>query len=244
MKRTMSLAAFCVVAFASVAAAYNYPLQFTPNPGYRDLVVAGYSFEGNSVVGNCSYHTVSGNAGRTSKSTVKSYLQTCRWDHFGNLLSITKGAPAIPAPLYVQDNTVVYAVNTNGDYTGTDVTQPGRGFVNTIGAHYTWLTPQSPAVVQQLAYTLTTTLQSDGDMPLSITAVVPSATLGSVSLKSTTCIGETAVGDTCSIVVTYDPTRVAAPKGQVQDTLRIDVNSNAGASHDFVQAFTVLTPKN
>lgn len=63
MKGSIKFVALCLVVFASVAGAYEYPLQFTPTPGYRGLVVAGYQITGNPVVGNCSCYTVSGNSG-------------------------------------------------------------------------------------------------------------------------------------------------------------------------------------
>jgi hypothetical protein len=46
--------------------AYEYKLQFTPQAGARGLVVAGYQFDGGTVVGNCSYDTVSAGSGRGS----------------------------------------------------------------------------------------------------------------------------------------------------------------------------------
>ena len=64
MKNLISLAAFCMAVFAPVAGAYNYPLQFSPNPGSRGLVVAGYQIVGSQVIGNCSYYTVSGGSGK------------------------------------------------------------------------------------------------------------------------------------------------------------------------------------
>jgi len=38
------------------------PLHFTPNPGYRGLVVVRYKFsaDGSHVIGNCSYYTITG----------------------------------------------------------------------------------------------------------------------------------------------------------------------------------------
>jgi hypothetical protein len=53
-----------VLAFADSAAAYEYPQQFTLASGYRALVVAGYQFSGNTVIGNCSYYTVHSGSGR------------------------------------------------------------------------------------------------------------------------------------------------------------------------------------
>jgi hypothetical protein len=70
MKGSLSLLAFCLLLFAAAAAeATEYPLQFTPNPGYRSLVVAGYRFESNEVVGNCSYYTVSSSGTLTFDQT-------------------------------------------------------------------------------------------------------------------------------------------------------------------------------
>ena len=43
MKRSMSLVAFGLVVFAPVAGAYEYPLQFTPNPGYSGVGGGGIS---------------------------------------------------------------------------------------------------------------------------------------------------------------------------------------------------------
>jgi hypothetical protein len=43
---------------AAAAWACEYPLRFTPNAGDRGLVVAGYKFNGNTVVGNSSHYTV------------------------------------------------------------------------------------------------------------------------------------------------------------------------------------------
>jgi len=64
MKALICFLALCCVAFAGVADAYEYRLQFTPNPGSRGLVVAGYAFDGSTVVGNCSYYTVHSGSGR------------------------------------------------------------------------------------------------------------------------------------------------------------------------------------
>jgi hypothetical protein len=54
MKALLCLLACSCVAFADVAGAYEYRLQFTPNAGYRGLVLAGYEFNRGTVVGNCS----------------------------------------------------------------------------------------------------------------------------------------------------------------------------------------------
>jgi len=252
MKKLIGLVGFGLMVFAPLAGATEYPLQFTPNPGYRGLTVAGYSFDNNGteVVGNCSYYTLSGSSGSgkgggNHGSKTKNYLQTCRWDLYGNLLSVTPGAPAVPAPLHVNGTQVVFAVNANGDTTGTDLALSARGFVTTPGAHYTWLTPQHNGVLTyQMAYTLSVTLKSDGDVPLDITAVTPGALHGAVALKKTDCMdGAIAKGHTCSITVSYDDTRLTSPSGLLLDTLRIDLSSNAGASHDFIQNYTLIVAK-
>ena len=80
-------------------------------------------------------------------------------------------------------------------------------------------------------------------MPLDITAVAPGALHSAVTLKSTTCIGETKVGGTCSITITFDPTKLTSSTGLAADTLRIDLTSNAGAAHDFIQVFTIIVPR-
>ena len=54
----------------------------------------------------------------------------------------------------------------------------------------------SNAVLHQMVYNLVATLKSDGDVPVDISAVVPSALHGTVTLKSTTCIGQIKVGAT------------------------------------------------
>ena len=64
-----------------------------------------------------------------------------------------------------------------------------------------------------------------------------------MTLKSTTCIGETLVGDTCTITMTYDDTGVTSPIGLVLDTLRIDLTSNAGGAHDFIEFFVLVLPQ-
>jgi len=114
-----------------------------PDPGYRDLVVGGYQFVGNTVVGNCSFLAVSISSGRGGGhgQTTKRHPQTCTWDLYGKLLGVTPGALAVLAPLTIQDTQAIYAVNANGGSTGTVSKVPGGGFVSTPGPHYSWLTP-------------------------------------------------------------------------------------------------------
>jgi hypothetical protein len=244
MKTSIRLMAFTLLGISQLAFAYEYPLQFQPNPGYRGLVVAGYKFQGSNVVGNCSYFTVSGGSGKGGGGgRAKIYAQTCTWDLHGNLLTITPGASKPPAPLYTKGTLVVFAVDPNGNYTGTDLHLPERGFVSSAGSHYTWLTPSNNAVLHQFIYTLTATLKSDGDVPVDISSVSVSALHGTAVLKQTDCNGQIAVGSKCSITLTYDPTQLTSATGLATDTLRIDLTSDAGEAHDFVQNFTIILPQ-
>jgi hypothetical protein len=244
MKKSIALAAFSLAGISQAAFAYEYPLQFQPNAGYRGLIVAGYQFQGNTVVGNCSYYTVSavGVKGGGGRVPAKIYGQTCRWDMHGNLLSVTPGAPAIPGPIATKGSQIIYAIGADGVYTGTDSKLPERGFVNSPGSHYTWLTPSNNAVLHQNAYTLTATLKSDGDMPVNISSVTVSALNGIADLKKTDCEGQIAVGAKCSITLRYDPTKLTSDTGLATDTLRIDLTSDAGEAHDFVERLTILLP--
>jgi hypothetical protein len=233
---------FCFVVFAQVAGAYEYPLQFTPNPGYLDLVVAGYYYSGSTVVGNCSYYTQHGGSGKGGgyHVTTTYYNQTCTWDLYGNLLSVAQGEPAIPAPLYDNGSESVYAVTGNGEYTGTDTKLPFGGFVFTQGSHYTWLTSNAYMDLPQKPYTFAATLVSDGDVPLNISKVAVSAvTIHHPALNSTTCVGEIPVGSTCGITVTYNPWWLSSPTGLAYDTLTIAVTSDAGEAYNFVQRYTI-----
>jgi len=247
MTKSIGLVAFCLLGISRLAVAYEYPLQFKANPGYRGLVVAGYKFQGSNVVGNCSYFTVSGGGsgkgGGGNRGPAKNYAQTCTWDLHGNLLSITPGAPAVPAPMYTKGTQVVYAVNANGDYTGTDMHLPARGFVSSAGSHYSWQTPSNGAVLYQFVYTLTATLKSDGDVPVNISSVAVGALHGAAVLKHTDCNGAIDVGSKCSITLTYDPTQLTSTDERATDTLRIDLTSDAGEAHDFIENFTIILPQ-
>ncbi len=241
MKKSIGLLAFCLAVFAPVAGAYEYPLQFSPNAGYRSLVVAGYYFSGTNIVGNCSYYTTSGGSGKGGGggSTTTVYNQTCTWDAHGNLLSVAHGAPVVPHPLYSNETQVVYAVNANGDITGTDIKMPERGFVSTPGSHYTWLTRMTQVTLHPGVYTISVTLESDGDSGVNISAVTPSSVHGVATLHSTTCIGDIPVRGKCSITVTYDVSKVTLVNGVAIDTFRIDLTSDAEASQDFIENFRI-----
>jgi hypothetical protein len=87
------------------------------------------------------------------------------------------------------------------------------------------------------------TLVSDGDLPLTVTASETSALRAKVSVSSSTCLGAIPVGATCSVTVTYDPTKLRSTTGLAYDTLTIGVTSDAGQSHDFIQSYTITVPK-
>jgi acid phosphatase family membrane protein YuiD len=134
----------------------------------------------------------------------------------------------------------VYAVNPSGDSTGTDTKLPNRGFVDTPGSHYSWLTSNAYMVLQQTLNTITAALVSDGDVPLSISAIEVSALQGKATVNTTTCTGKIPVGATCAVTVIYDPTKLRSPTGLAYDTLNIRVTSDAGQGHDFIQSYTIV----
>jgi hypothetical protein len=241
------LVVVALAGFAEAARAYEYPLQFTPNSGYRSWIVAGYGFEGDEVVGNCSYRTAASGSGRGGGhvSRVQIHEQSCRWDLYGNLLRVTPGAPAVPTPLYTKGTKTVYAASAKGGYTGTDSKIPGGGFVSTPGSHYSWLTPNAHAVIpqNQSVYSTVITLQSDGDGPLDITALDATSLKGSAAIETTTCFGQIEPNTTCSITVKCDFTKLTSPSGLAYDTLRVAMKSDAGAGHDFIQNYTIDVPK-
>lgn len=242
MNRLPGLAIFSLVVFAQVAGAYQYQLQFTPNPGFRGLVLAGYKFVGNTVVGNCSYYTVTGGSGRGGgyHSTTTNYDQTCTWDLYGNLLSVAQGAPPVPAPLAYQGTETIYATTLTGSSTGTDSKLPAGGFVDTPGPHYSWTGGRSFELIRQGLTNINATLESDGQGPLTISAVEPGALHGTASLVSTTCSGELAVGSKCTVTVSYDPSNICSASHLGYDSVHISVTSDSGQAFDFVQPFVIL----
>jgi hypothetical protein len=248
MKRSIGVLAFGLLGIAQVAMAYEFPLQFKPNPGYRGLLVAGYSFVTDpatnvtTVTGNCSYYTVSGNGsgkGGGGKAPAKTYSQTCTWDLHGNLLIVTPGAPKAPTPVATKGSLIIYA--TDGvNYTGTDGKLPEKGFVNSAAPHYTWVTSNHTApLIGSIVYTLKATLKSDGDSALDIQNVKVSALHGVATLKTTDCSGAIDVGKTCSVTLTYDPTKLTGDD-EAADTVRVDLTSDAEASSDFIQNFIIV----
>jgi hypothetical protein len=224
------------------AAAFEFPLQFTPAAGARNLVVAGYAFGGGKVSGNCSYSITRSGSGRGARSYTTYFNQTCGWDLHGNLLSVVSGAPTAPAPLSSVGGLTIYARDAAGDTTGVDL---GHGFVNVPSPLYSWAQPSGGYLflASQAKATITLTVQSVGDLPLAVTKVTPSANLAKVSVKSTTCLAAPlAPGGTCSVVITYDPSAIPAGDDPytAYDKVSVTLVSNSGLAPAFSE--TVETP--
>jgi hypothetical protein len=230
--------------------AYEYKLQFTPRGGAYGLTVAGYAFTGNNVVGNCSYYTVSSGSGRGAHSTTTWHYNTCSWDLFGNLVSLTplSSAPVTPPAISQTGTEIVYAVSGTSS-TGRDTR--GFGFVNTPSSHYSWQTVNGGyAVIPYSVYTITATLISDGDFPLDFDgATVTSSAFGyytpsggTATVASTTCGSSVAAGTTCSVTVSYNPTTIqctGSPYGYAYTGISLSLITDAGANTDFTQRFTI-----
>ena len=235
---------------AHAACAYEFKLQFAPPGGAQGLVVAGYLFNGNFVDGNCSYYTVSTGSGRGAHSVKTNHYNTCSWDLFGNLISLTPAptAPLAPPPLSQTGTETIYAFSDTGS-TGRD--SKGFGFVSTPSSHYSWQSVNGGyAVIPYSAYAITATIVSDGDYPLDFDgAAVTSAVFGTVTpspgtaaVLTTTCTDPVAVGATCSVTITYLPTTIActySPYGYAYTGIDLSLVTDAGANPDFTQRFTV-----
>jgi hypothetical protein len=240
---------------AQAGFAYEYRLQFTPPGGAQGLVIAGYQFMGSSVIGNCSYHISTAGSGRGSHGTTTYYYNTCSWDFYGNLLSLTPGgAPPAPAPItgIGTPTELVYAVSGTS-MTGHDTR--GYGFVNTPSSHYTWQTVSGGyAGIPDAPYSITATLISDGDVPLTLDKALVSTSVsgsitpspGTATVTATTCTGQIAVGTSCSVTVIYNPKTIkctASPYGFAYTKLDLTLVTDAGASTDFTMLFTVTGVK-
>jgi hypothetical protein len=244
---------FCLifaVMGAHIAFAYEYKLQFTPQGGAQGLNVAGYQFNGNTVAGNCSYYTVTAGSGRGGHSTTTYHYNTCTWDLYGNLISLTpvSSAPAAPPVLSTNGTEIVYAVSGSSS-TGHDTR--GFGFVNTPSSHYTWQTASGGyAVIGYAPYTITATLISDGDFALRFEGAAVTASVsgtitpspGTATVSGTSCPSSVAVGATCSVTVTYNPTTIKctpSPYGYAYTRIDLSLVTNAGANADFTEGFTI-----
>jgi hypothetical protein len=241
------LLVFAIACFAQGAQAYEYPLQFTSNLPFRDLLVAGYRFEGNEVVGNCSYRVAPGSSGRSggNHGKVQIHEQTCRWDLYGNLLRVTPGAPAVPSPIQINGTMTVYATNAKGGSTGRDTKMAGGGFVNTLGSHYSWVISDAHAVIlqKQTGYSSVIMLKSDGDAALDIRGLDAGSLRGWAAVETTTCSGQIQPDATCSITIRFDLSKLSSTGGLFYDTLTIKLKSDAGVARDFIQSYTIEVPK-
>ena len=224
-----------------------------PGAGARGLTIAGYALAadpvyGTVVIGTCSYYTQISGSGRGGgyKTITTYYNHTCTWDRYGRLLNVVNGAPAAPVPIGTNGTQTIYASDqASGIYAGVDSALATHGFVFTPGSHYTWLTPNPYAVIAQAVTTITLTLKSDGDMPLSVVTAQANAVAGLASVTGTTCFGTVPVGSTCTITVRYDPTRLKSPTGLAYDTLTVQIGADAGLAVDWAQHYTIqLTPAN
>ncbi len=226
---------------AGTAQAYEYPLQFSVTGNYEGLVVAGYQISGSTVVGNCSYTRITSGSGRDPRTYYTPVPETCTWNLYGSLLSIASGAPTIPAPAGTSGTETIYALQSANEYTGTDSALSTGGFVFTYGSHYNWLTSNAYTVLNtQGSYTFTVSLTSNGDAPLTITAVKASAAMkqSKVTVSGNTCIGQIPAGGTCGMTITYNDAKLSSTTGLAYDTLTIHLTSNAGVASDFVQSYT------
>jgi uncharacterized repeat protein (TIGR03803 family) len=252
--RAITVSATVNVAVPSASGGGNeYALQYTPGAGARGLTIAGDALAsdpvyGPVVIGTCSYYTETSGSGRGGgyKTITTYYNHTCTWDAYGRLLNVINGAPSAPAPVGTNGTQTIYASDpASGIYTGVDSALATRGFVFTPGSHYTWLTPSPYAVIAQAVTTITLTLKSDGDMPLSVVSAQASAAAGLPSVTGSTCIGAIPGGSTCTVTVRYDPTRLKSPTGLAYDTLTVHLAGDAGLAVDWIQRYTIqLTPAN
>jgi hypothetical protein len=235
---------------AHVAYAYEYKLQFTPSGGAQGLVVAGYQFNGASVAGDCSYHTTSSGSGRGSHGTTTYHYNTCTWDLFGNLISLTpvSSAPVAPKPISTTGTEIVYAVSGSSS-TGRDTR--GFGFVVTPSSHYAWQTVNGGyAVIPYAVYTITATLISDGDFSLDFDGatiasfisgyITPSP--GTATVSGSSCAASVPVGSTCSVTISYDPTTIKCTSdayGYAYTKISMSLVTDSGVTTDFTQGFTI-----
>ncbi len=232
-----------------VTYAYEYKLQFTPRGGAYGLAVAGYEFNGSAVVGDCSYYTVTVGSGRGAHGTKTYHYNTCSWDLFGNLISLTpvSSAPVAPQPISHTGTEIVYAVSGTSS-TGQDTR--GFGFVSTPSSHYSWQTANGGyAVIPYAVYPITATLISDGDFPLDFDGATVAASgsyytpsPGTATVSATTCASSVPAGSTCSVTVSYNPTAIkctGSPYGYGYTRIDLWLVTDAGANTDFTQAFTI-----
>jgi hypothetical protein len=234
---------------ARLAYAHEFKLQFTPQGGALGLVVAGYEIVNDAVVGNCSYYVSISSGGRGSRPSRVNHYNTCTWDIYGNLISMTPGAPTAPAPLSESGTEIIYAVSGKSR-TGEDTR--GFGFVSTPSAHYTWETVNGGyADIPYAVYKITATLVSNGDFPLvfdganvvaSISGTITPSP-GTAQISSTTCGASVPLGAKCSVTVSYNPKTIVCTGdayGYAYTRIDLKLITNAGDNPDFTEGFTVI----
>ena len=151
MKRT-GLVASCLPVSAPPPGAYECSLPFSPNPGYRvwwrrDIVSTRTTMlSAIAATTRCPATPAPAREAVGHAPVNESYLRTCKWDLYGNLLSVTQGAPAIPSPVSTDGTKLIFAINANGQSTGVDAKNTGHGFVRTAGDARTMLQPVVNAV--------------------------------------------------------------------------------------------------
>lgn len=241
--RRIAASVACAMLTAGAAGAYEYPLQFTPPPNAQGLMVAGYSIQGSTVVGNCSFHITTSGSGRGGGSHTTYFNQTCSWDIFGSLQTIVSGAPTAPTPISDVNGVVTYAVDGAGDSTGRD-NPKAMGFVNKLSAQYVidkanggylFLPSRSPVLIDL-------PIKSVGDYALKVTGISATGT-AIMTVKANHC-GKVAPGAACTVTVKYDPTNI--PKGDnpytYYDHIAISLVSNSGQAYAFTETVEVPIP--
>jgi hypothetical protein len=244
MRRMTAPVLLAAMSAAGPGQAHEYPLQFTIYGDAIQRSIAGYAFVGSTVTGDCSYVIEGACSGRGCHPSYTYYYQGCTWDLYGNLLGVTAGQPPMPTPISTAGGVIVYAENPQGGTTGVDTTRGNLPFVNTISAQYAWVA--SPSVYFLSAdkpYNIALQIQSIGDLPLAITNVAATASLGQISVKSTTCeLASVKAGKTCRLVLKYDPTKI--PRGDdpytAYDHITVGLVSNSGLAP--TTSATVETP--
>lgn len=236
------------------AHAYEYPLQFTPPPGAKNISVVGYTLTADGgVTGLVHYAITRCSSGRGAHCVTTQYDYTATWDSFGHATGLVAGAPTAPPPLYVDGTRTIYADNGTNQ-TGSDAAILGadKGFVNTPSPHYTWLSQSGQIlVIPHAPYSFSVSLLSDGDFPVDVAqvaaSVAPSGTLSGVPNQGTVtvtdgCGPSIAPVTTCAYTVTYDPTTIrctGSTQGLAYTTLTLTLSTNAGQTFDFTQIYTV-----
>jgi hypothetical protein len=245
-----SLSLALILLGAPVAYGYEFKLHFVPPGGAYGLVVAGYQFNGNAVVGNCSYYTATPGSGRGGHGTITWHYNTCSWDLFGNLISMTPvaSAPVAPTPISTTGTEIVYAISGSSS-TGRDTRR--FGFVNTPSSHYKWQTVSGGyAVIPYAVYTITATLISDGDFALDFDGAAVMSSIsgyitpspGTATVSATTCGSSVPVGSSCSVTVSYNPTTIKCTSdayGYAYTKIDLSLVTDAGANTDFTEGFTI-----